>query len=197
MKLNNLRRLYAGMKDNGESYYIFEFVKNKVVFEVVFDIYYSPFTIHFLQKESDFSFIVNVEQGFIINPLLKGELYSQLCNILNLKYDPNNRFSPKSFFEEFNDKIPGFKHREKKERELLPYYKDQIEDSENIFYGGKREWNKIRNGRNLTEKNLEKTRVLYPDLYKWCKRENVSIIYVRNKKKNENDLINKNMKSDS
>ncbi|PTT73795.1 MULTISPECIES: DUF6037 family protein [unclassified Chryseobacterium] len=197
MTLSNLRSIYAGMKNNGESYYIFEFVKNKVVFEVLFDIYYSPFVLHFLQKDSNFSFNINVEQGFVVNPILKRELYSKLCNILNLKYDPNNRFSPKSFFEEFNDKIPVFKHREKKERELLPYYKNQIEDSQNLFYGGTIPWNNIGNGKNLTSKNLEKTRILYPELYEWCKRENVSIIYVRNKKKNENDLINKNMKSDS
>lgn len=190
MKLNNLRRLYVGMKNNNESYYIFEFVKNKVVFEVLFDIYYSPFILHFLEKDSDFSFNIYVEQGFKISPLLKTNLYSRLCDILNLKYNPNNPFSPKSFFEEFNHKIPNFKLREKKERELLPYYKNQIEDSKNLFYGGTLPWNKIDNGKNLTPKNLEKTRILYPELYEWCRRENVSIRYVRNKKNNENDLIN-------
>ncbi|MCQ4140607.1 DUF6037 family protein [Chryseobacterium sp. EO14] len=194
MKLNNLRRLYTGMLNNNETYYIFEFVKNKVVFEVLFDIYYSPFVLHFLQKDNNFSFTINVEQGFVVNPLLKGELYSKLCNILNLKYNPSNRFSPKSFFEEFNDKIPDFKHREKKERELLLYYKDQIEDSQNLFYGGTIPWNKINNGKNLRPKNLEKTRILYPELYEWCKRENVSIRYVRNKKNNETDLIKSDVK---
>lgn len=196
MTLSNLRRLYVGMKNNNESYYIFEFVKNKVTFEILFDIYNSPFVIHFLQKDSNFSFTANVDRGFVIDAFLKEDIYNQLRNILNLKYDPNNRFSPKSFFEEFNNKIPDFKLRVKKDRELLPYYKNQIEDSENLFYGGTLPWNKIGNGKNLTPKNLEKTRILYPELYEWCKRENVSIIYVRDKKNNETDLINGDVKKD-
>lgn len=193
MILSNLKELYKNLKQRNETYYLFSFVKNNVRFEILFDIFHSPFKLHFLQKENDFSFCIDVENGFIINDFLDKHTYKKLCEILKLKFDKNNPFSTKSYFEEFNSKIPGYQIGEKKERELLIFYQKNIEESKKLYYDGIIEWNKINNGKSVSIKNLEKTRILYPDLYDWCKRENVSIRYTYVKKNNEKESIRKDI----
>jgi len=133
--------------------------------------------LHFLVKQSNFKIKYLVEQGFEVNPILTKNDYSDLCKILNLKYDPINKFSPNSFLEEFNNSIPTYSKREKMKQELLPFYSSSIEESDKLVFNGFIEWNKLNNGKNVREKNLEKTRILYPEHYEYCKRENVSIRY--------------------
>lgn len=177
MKLTGLETLYKGIKENNENYFIFSYTKNQVTFEILFDVHPTPFELHFLIKKSNFKIKYLVEKGFVVNPILNKEEYTQLCKELNLKYDPNNRFSPNSFLEEFNISIPPFKNREKAIKELLPFYIDTIEESDKLYFNGFIEWKKTGNGKNVSEKNLEKTRIIYPEYYEYCKRENVSIRY--------------------
>ncbi|OBP55051.1 hypothetical protein AWM61_07045 [Riemerella anatipestifer] len=191
MFLSNLKELYKRLKEQDETYYLFHFTKNSVRFEVLFDIFHLPFQLHFLQKESDFSFCIIIRKGFIINDFLDRQTYKNLCKILNLKFDKDNPFSTKLFFEEFNLKIPSYQVKEKKERELLVFYQNDIEESEKLYFDGVIEWNKIKNGKGVTIKNLEKTRILYPELYHWCKRENISLRYTHIKKDKENLLIDR------
>ena len=105
MKLTNLEKIYTCIKTENETYFIFEFVKNGVKFEMLFDIFKIPFQLHFIQKASDFHFKVFVEKGFEINPILDKLVYSSLCKVLNLKYNENNKFSTTTFFQEFNNVI--------------------------------------------------------------------------------------------
>lgn len=191
MILSNLKELYSNLKEQNETYYLFSFTKNNIRFEILFDIFQSTFQLHFLQKENNFSFCIIVEKGFIINEYINKETYKKLCEVLKLKFDKDNPFSTKFFFEEFNSKIPKYQTREKKEREILPFYQNNIEESEKLYYDGTIEWNKIKNGKGVTIKNLEKTRILYPELYNWCKRENISIRYTHIRKINEKILISK------
>jgi conserved hypothethical protein len=114
MKLNRIEQIYKGLRNDNETYYIFDYSKNGVVFNILFDIYYSPFRLHFLAVKEDFSFVIDVNKGFIISPSLSKEDYIRLCKVLNLKYDENNPFSPKLFFEEFNANIPSYSKKEYK-----------------------------------------------------------------------------------
>jgi len=98
MKIDRLEQLYRSLKANDETYFIFPFKKNNVTFEILFDIFKTPFELHFLQKDSNFSFYITVEKGFYINEMLNKKIYSALCKVLNLQYDPNNKFSSKAFF---------------------------------------------------------------------------------------------------
>lgn len=177
MKLTGLESIYRDLKDNNENYFIFTFQKNEIVFDVLFDIYKEPFELHFMQKDKNFNFHINVERGFNIDIKLKPDIYSELCNVLNLKYDPNNKFSTIAFFNEFNKKIPKYFKRIKTERELLTFYKNDIEEPDKLFYDGFIKWKEINNGKHVSKKNLEKTRILYPEKYDFCKREDVSIRY--------------------
>ena len=87
MKLNRIEQIYKGLRNDNETYYIFDYSKNGVVFNILFDIYYSPFRLHFLAVKEDFSFVIDVNKGFIISPSLSKEDYIRLCKVLNLKYD--------------------------------------------------------------------------------------------------------------
>ena len=186
MKLNRIEQIYRGLKNDNETYYIFDYSKNSIIFNILFDIYYSPFKLHFLVVEDNFSFVIDINKGFIISTSLNKEDYIRLCRVLGLKYDEDNPFSPKIFFEDFNKNIPPYSRREYKKRELYKFYYNNIEEPDKIYYKGILAWNKINNGRNVTQKNLEKTRILYPELYEFCKRENVSIIYTANKNEEKN-----------
>ena len=90
------------------------------------------------------------------------------------------------FLKNFNANIPSYSKKEYKKRELYKFYYNDIEEPDKIYYKGILAWNKINNGRNVTQENLEKTRILYPELYDFCKRENVSIIYTANKNEEKN-----------
>lgn len=191
MILNNLANIYNNLILNDETYYLFDFIKNGVCFEVLFDIFPTPFQLHFLQRENNFSFHIDVKTNFEINTFLNSQTYKDLCVILGLSFDINNPFSTKSFFEEFNLNIPNYQFRKKEERELLAFYQNNIEEADKLYFDGVIEWNKIKNGKNVTYKNLEKTRILYPELYEWCKRENISIRYTHIRKINEKIIIKK------
>ncbi len=105
MTLPNLRKLYKNLKENDEAYYIFDYKKNNVCFEVLFDIFNSPFELHFILKESDFSFRMTVHKGFHINEYLDKNIYKRLCEILMLKYDEQNPFSTKVFLRSLIQKF--------------------------------------------------------------------------------------------
>jgi hypothetical protein len=187
MKLTGLLKIYKELIAHKENYYIFPFKKNNTFFEVLFDIYKNPYKLHFLQRESNFNFMVHVKEGFIINPTLDNDVYRKLCKALNLKYDPENKFSPFAFFNEFNDKIPDFTVREKRERELLKFYSSDIEEPDKLYFDCFIEWEKTDTGNHVTQKNLDKTRILFPEYYDYCERENVSIRYTWKNENLQND----------
>ncbi|OWP83206.1 hypothetical protein BWK59_11775, partial [Flavobacterium davisii] len=105
------------------------------------------------------------------------------------KYDNDNKFSTFSFFQEFNNTIPDYKKRFVVKQELLQFYKSEIEENDKLFFDGFIEWNKLNNRKKVSEKNLEKTRILYPEYYDYCKRENVSIRYTAELKKNIHSIL--------
>jgi tetratricopeptide (TPR) repeat protein len=65
--------------------------------------------------------IKDLNTAIKLNPNLQYDIYSGLCKALNLKFDPNNKFSTSIFFNEFNEKIPKYYPRVKEDRELLNF----------------------------------------------------------------------------
>ncbi len=182
MQLNNLKRVYILSKQENRDYCVFSFQKNKIEFDVFFDFNTTPYKLGFLPKNADIEIWLDVHSGFVIDSLISKEEYYSLTRILGLKYDPNNPFSTTAFFEEFNSKIP-------QELPSLDLYeativhvtinKYSIEKPDRIYYIGQKEWDKPQNrGKgNRRPENLEKTRLLYPEIYKRTKDRNISIIY--------------------
>ena len=178
MKLDGIIPLYKKLKSSDRTYGVFKFTKNKIDFDIFFDIGITPYKIGFLVMNSNFQLWLKVLPGFNIDPFLKKAELNSLINVLNLKFDPDNKFSTKKFFEEFNSKIPNdFRFVKKQELPKLVNYVYEIEESEKIYYKGIIDWGKVNNGNNRQESNLEKTRLLYPKLYEQIKDRNISVRY--------------------
>lgn len=189
MELTNLRRMYSLMKKANMTYSVFPFKRGKVEFDVFFDINAIPFRLGLIVKRANKDIWLNVEQGFRIDPILPRDEYRLLIKILEIQYDENNHFSIKSFFEEFNRKIPLELSPIEEYRDTVIHVaiKDySIEEAEKIYYLGTTDWDSPANkGKgNRTDKNLEKTRLLYPNIYEQIKDRNISISYT-NKKNNK------------
>ncbi|MBB6670063.1 DUF6037 family protein [Cohnella nanjingensis] len=174
MKLDGIIPLYNNMRLLNLDRYRFGFIYNNVSFDVFFFLDESPYKLMFGVKAENFYFEKDVKKGFVIDPTLEREKYSELCRILGLQYDPINKFKPIYFFLEFNKNITQkvIKKNIPRPHELAVYRKD-VEESDKIFFMG---WldNKA-NDNKVTPKNLEKTRLLLGrDAYFRCKAKNVS-----------------------
>lgn len=178
MKLDGIIPLQKKLKSSDKTYGVFKFTKNKVDFDIFFDIGITPYKIGFLVINDDFQLWLDILPGFKINTFLSKAELNSLIKVLKLKYDPDNKFSTKKFFEEFNSKIPGdFRLIKKQELPNLVKYIYDIEESEKVYYKGVIDWERINNGKNRQESNLEKTRLLYPKLYEQIKDRNMSVRY--------------------
>ncbi len=187
MKLEGLVPLYRDLKNKGETYSSFDYLTSGVRFEVFFDIYETPFKLIFVVREQNYRLSIDVQKGFVIDPILNKDEYRALAQVLGLTYDPKNPFSPPKFFIDFNKHIPEHAPYKVPKEQVYRFYESDIEEADRIFYKTKIEWNKLPNSKgNVTEKNLFKTRVLYPELYETCKRNNISIVYTANENERTN-----------
>ena len=145
-----------------------------MVFDVLFFTDESPFILLFGVHLKNFSFIVKVRNGFIIDGKLPYDTYKKLCEILGIEYDPLNKFSPFAFFKDFNKAIPSVAllSQRAQPQDIAEYRKDVEEAHKVYFYG----WNdNTKSGDKVRDKNLKKTKeYLGADAYEWCKKKNIS-----------------------
>lgn len=154
--------------------YRFEYKVNKAIFDIFFFIDDEPFKLLFGAKATNFSFELSVKYGFIIDTQLDKKTYAGLCDTLGLKYDPNNPFSPKVFFEKFNDFIPQRADiANKAEPHEVGKYYSYAEEDDKIYFLKWKDNNK--RGEKVQLKNLEKTKkLLGKRAYVICKEKNIS-----------------------
>ena len=174
MKLDGLVALYKSMKEQYIDRYRFEYRHAKALFDIFFFIDEKPFILLFGAKGDAFSFDIEVESGFRINPVLDKEIYKELCRVLGIKYDPENPFSTRGFFNQFNQAIPR-----RAEADSIPQpqdiaaYRSIAEEEDKIYFLGWRD-NEIR-GENVSDTNLMKTKTLLGNkAYKRCDKKNIS-----------------------
>ncbi len=175
MELTRLKQLYISIKDNKYTYALFKFQKNDVIFDVLFDIGVIPFKLGFILKNGNFDLWINVTNEFSVNPIIENNKYKELVKLLGLRYDPNNIFSPYAFFQEFNSKIPKyFTKPDEHTIILISFYNYDIEENDKIYFKQFITWKtQFR-----TEKNTEKTRLLFPEIFDRIKdRKNISVCY--------------------
>jgi hypothetical protein len=150
-----------------------------VKFDIFFDIDKVPFRLGFLVLKSNYQLWLEVKNGFLIDTNLPKVKYYELIKLLNLKTDKNKPFSTVAFFEQFNNQIPRTLIEVKKDymRSIVLAVSPNIEEKDKIYYLGINDWDKIKNGRHRDPKNLEKTRLLYPELYLSIKDKDISVKY--------------------
>lgn len=105
MKLEKLARLHDNMKEQGVVKTKFEFHFRNLLFSVIYIADQFPHELLFGCRAHTLFFVIRVPHDFIISTHLGGN-YGDLMDALNLHPNPNNRFSPNVFFEEFKAAIP-------------------------------------------------------------------------------------------
>ena len=153
-EFTGLRILHADMKRKNERRATFPFEYNKKNFSCIFLTDIIPYRLYLttLGLNPDI-YEFEIREGYLVDCYMDD--YKKLVAYLQLKYDPNHKFTPIDFFEALNKKIP-------KEIHCIPSYSDviviaskkrSIEDADKIYFCG---WRRNTNGK-VTEKNYEKT----------------------------------------
>jgi hypothetical protein len=174
MKLNGLISLYNDMKKNNIDRYRFDYQNGKGKFDIFFFIDEQPFILLFGARSSNFSFELEVKNGFNINATFDNETYTKLLKFLEIKYSKDNPFRPNKFFQNFNQNIPfkTNKYNIPKPHQIIKY-RQNVEESEKIYFFG---WlDNDKKGNQVSEDNLEKTKqILGIKAYERCKYKNIS-----------------------
>ncbi len=176
MTLTRLIPLYKKIKQNNETYAFFDFKKNGVTFHIFLDIETKPnYLLGFMVPGTQFNLWIDVTEDFKIDTYIN-EKYGEQMEVLNLKSDPENKFSTNAFFSEFNEKIPSdYMKAPKNVLNDIAIKKYDVEENESLYYLSFR---RLPPGWHRTEKNSEKTRLLLPKIYERIKdRDNISINY--------------------
>ncbi len=183
IKITCLERIYKEMRRQQLSQCVIPYCRKNVRFSVIFDTKSIPYVLYFGVVNQNLSFSFKVRPGFIIeNAYLEKNKYDLLVKILKLEYDPNNKFSPRAFLESFDEAVP---HHFKISQ---PTYKNRsvifrnVEEPDKIYF---QKWlSHDKDGRNVTEQNLEKTRKWLGERdYYFCKRNNISTCWTADAEK--------------
>jgi len=173
--LDGLRPLYKSMRTQGLERQRFPYSHGVANFDVFFFIDSQPFELLFGAHGHNLAFSFKVLNGFVVQDSnLSKEDYSELCRILDLTYDPNNKFSPASFLSSFNEKIPTTAKPDHvpQAHETVRFRRDVAEADKKYFCGWRN--NNIQKDR-VTPENLAKTlELLGKSIYEMCKRRNIS-----------------------
>ena len=172
--LNGLVALSKSMKDQDIDRYRFEYRHGKALFDVFFFIDEKPYVLLFGAKGENFSFEVIVSCKFEIEIYLDNTTYYGLCRVLQLRYNPDNRFSTRGFFEEFNQATPSkAKVTSIPEPHEIANYRSVAEEEDKTFFLSWR--NNAKRGDQVSETNLMKTKQLLSyKAFERCKDKNIS-----------------------
>jgi len=174
MKLNGLYNLYKDMKKNNIERYRFDYKNGKGNFDIFFFIDENPFILLFGAKGGNFSFEIEVKNGFTIDTKLDKETYKKLIKFLGIEYSEVDPFSTFKFFEDFNLNIPNKLNVSNiaKPHEVIKYRKN-VEESDKIYFW---KWlDNTKQGNEVSIENLEKTkRILGEKAYLRCKEKKIS-----------------------
>lgn len=174
MKLN-LNSLYTDIKRKKRTYDIYTIFYGNKELQVLFDIGTLPFRLYIMRKGSREHICLSVMKGFQIQTYLSEDDFRQLRSMLDLS-DKEKGFSTKTFFAYLNQQIPDRCQNEKISRKMLAHITG-CEDPDKIYVKGRINWEEQPTKRRVSHLNREKTRILYPDLYREICDQNISIIY--------------------
>lgn len=154
-EFTGLMILHGDMMKKGEERAVFPFEYNKKNFSCIFLVDVTPFRLYLttLGAEPEV-FELEIEKGYKVKGYMDD--YKKLIACLELIYDPNHIFKPNDFFEALNKKIPKeFKQRPNYSEVIkIAAKKRNIEEANKVYFCG---WKINSAGKNVTDKNFEKT----------------------------------------
>lgn len=173
MKIERLERLHSNMKAQGITKTKFEFRFRNLLFSVIYIAEQFPHELLFGCRAHNLFFVIEVSRDFTIGTYL-GDSYRALLDALGLKPNPNNRFSPNVFFEEFKTSIPQTTSPANVPTvtEIASNRRD-VEDSVKIYFLGWLSHDGVRS--HPSASNLAKTkRICGHATYDTCLRNHIS-----------------------
>ncbi|CAE6811614.1 hypothetical protein R69658_05432 [Paraburkholderia aspalathi] len=172
-KMTALAGLVMRMEQEGVDRCRFRFRLHAGEFDVFFFADANPYVLSFGAIGRNFYFEVNVNPRTLDTPAVfdRGDYYS-LCEILGLRPNPENKFTPSAFLQHLNNAIEGVEFHPVTPRDLATYRRD-VEESAKIWFCG---WlDNTTTGNHVTPENLNKTRRwLGEKAYLRCKERNIS-----------------------
>lgn len=147
-----------------------------------------PLSVFYTQEENALTFVrkgtqlevtISISTSFWVSKQLEKNVYLALCNLLDIKYDPNAIFKPNSFFKQFDE---HFSYSPIKTDEKIRYIsqKYKLENPDAIYYQ-RTIPHKNKNNGHATTQNLKKVKYLLPQVYQRIKNEDVSIAFTDQK----------------
>lgn len=192
MKLPNLKKLHWSMKQLDLLVDVFDFSYNEVDCSILFNPdYVTGFSLTFFKKRNANILKLPVKHGYDLT--IQNENFHAFCRFFEIKRQKGS-FSIKDFFSYLNSKIPtkSFPNTSA-QREIISSL-IPIDDSEKLHFDHLINWEKARaknpelkKGRD--PKNLEKTRLLYPEIFQEIKDFDISVAYSSHPAPNEESLI--------
>ena len=173
MKLERLEKLNTNMKQQGMIKTKFEFKFRKLTFSVIYIAEKLPYELLFGCRAQNLFFVVKVEQGFMVDTYL-GNAYRTLCQALELKPNPDNKFSSNVFFKDFSTIIPinTSPNNIPTITEIALNSRD-VEDSQKVYFLGWLSHDGVQS--KPSEANLLKTkRICGQATYDICRRNYIS-----------------------
>lgn len=192
MKLPNLKKLHWSMKKLDLLVDVFDFSYNEVDCSILFNPdYKTGFSLTFFKKKNAHVLKLPVQPGY--NLIIENENFHAFCRFFEIKRE-KGAFSIIDFFEYLNSKIPTKSIPNTTDQRKIISSLIPIDDSEKIYFDHLINWEKARaknpelkKGRD--PKNLEKTRLLYPEIYQEIKDFDISVAYSSEPALNEKLLI--------
>ncbi len=176
-----LKQLYRQMKEQDITQCSFFYDFKHVSFSVIFDVESSPFALLFGVPKENLFFAFTVEKGFVIkDSQIEPVAYKRLVKVLQLRYDPDNAFSPFAFLQTFNKTASTQirKIRQTEYSDRIPFF-PSVEEADKVYF---QKWLVHHGERRVSAQNLEKTRKLLGEsAYQNCKQRNISSCWTANK----------------
>lgn len=165
--------LHNNMINNGEFRAKFSFSYNNRNFTCVFLCDIVPYRLIIAYLGQNLAIEMIIDNDYSTPSYLDNILYKRLINLLGIRFDPNHKFTPTTFFEIINNHIPNYCS--------LPNYFDvliaerycrNIEEADKIYFCGFRA-NPLT--QNVSTKNYEKTLIAFgTDIANTLKKHNLS-----------------------
>ena len=185
-ELQGLDIFYKSMKVLNVRIGTFEFKYNKVESDVIFDTRYTEqWYLVFIKRDFGNTLKIPINKGYKFT-IIGNEKYREFINYFNIQ-GGKGHFSIKEFKENLESVIPNqYIVTDNTRKQVIKY--DRIDDdSEGIYPVGIKNCEEIhaknpelpKEKYHRTNKNLEKTRELYPKIYDVTKDKDITIIYRR------------------
>lgn len=198
MKLTNLKTLHIEMKKIGVSVETFDYSYNNQDCSVIFyPDYTNGFYLVFFKKKNASKLKLPIKKGYDL--ILLGQDFTNFWNFFEIGAE-KGKFKIKDFYEHLNKKIPTVATKINSNDRMLIQKTIPIDDEENIFFKNLINWEKARiKNPNLNKgrdpKNLEKTKILYPNIYEEIKNFDISVAYTNSPIHDEEKIINDEINS--